>query len=89
MLFEKVTKEHILQDIKDFEEKALPREFGPSSTYDLVFEGKKYPLKAIMAYANYYAEESKIKPYFKGGLGTDCFKAFERNGFIAEKKMKN
>jgi 5-methylcytosine-specific restriction endonuclease McrBC GTP-binding regulatory subunit McrB len=86
MLFEKVKKEHILQGIKDFEEKGLPNGFGASSTYDLVFENKPYPPKAIMAYANYYASGRKIERYFKGGLDTDCFKAFEVNGFKIEKK---
>jgi MoxR-like ATPase len=86
MLFEKVNKEHILKGIKDFEEKGLPREFGPSSTYDVVFQDKKYPPKAIMAYANLHAEGRKIERYFKGGLGTDCFNAFERNEFIIIKK---
>ena len=89
MLFEKVNKEHILQGIKDFEEKGLPKEFGASSTYDLAFKDKKYPPKAIMAYANFHAEGRAIERYFKGGLRTDCFNAFERNGFIIEKKMKN
>lgn len=81
MEFEKVREEHILQGIKDYEEKGLPKEFGPSSTYDLVFEGKNYPPKAIMAFANFHASGRKIEAYFKGGKGTDCFNAFEREGF--------
>lgn len=89
MLFDKVTKKHILQGITDFEEKGFPKEFGPSSTYDVVYEGKKYPPKAIMAYANYHAEGRTIERYFKGGEGTDCFKAFERNGFEIKKKKNN
>lgn len=86
MLFNKVTKEHILQGIKDFNEKGYPEGFGPSSTYDVVYNGKTYPPKAIMAYANYHAEGKEIEKYFKGGLNTDCFKAFERNGFAVIKK---
>lgn len=39
-----------------------------------------------MAYANFHAEGRKIDGYFKGGLGTDCFKALEINDFIIEKK---
>jgi hypothetical protein len=35
-----------------------------------------------MVLANFHAEGRKIEPYFKGGLGTDCFNAFERNCFI-------
>jgi hypothetical protein len=88
MLFEKVNKEHIIQGVKDFEEKGLPNEFGQSSTYDLVFENKKYPPKAIMAYANFHAEGRKIERYFKGGIDTDCFNSFERNGFKVIKKEK-
>ena len=87
MLFEKVKKEHILQAIKDFEEKGFPTGFKASSTYDVVFEGKNYPPKAIMVYANFHAEGRTIEPYFKGGLETDCFKAFERNGFTVIKKQ--
>jgi hypothetical protein len=30
MLFKKVTKEHLLKAIKDFEEKGLPNKFGIS-----------------------------------------------------------
>lgn len=81
MEFEKVTKEHILEAIKDFEERGIPKGFGPSSTYDLVFNGKEYPPKAVMAYANYRAIGKEIAPYFKGGTGTDAFKSFENNGF--------
>ena len=89
MEFEKIRKAHILQGIKDFEEKGFPDGFGPSSTYDVVYKSEKYPPKAIMAYANFHAEERTIEPYFKGGLGTDCFKAFERNEFVIVKKEKN
>ncbi|MFC4267508.1 EVE domain-containing protein [Polaribacter marinivivus] len=88
MLFDNVKEEHILQAFKDYEEKGLPKEFGPSSTYDLVYENKPYPPKAIMAYANYHAEGRKIERYFKGGLGTDCFNAFEKNGFKIVKKVR-
>ncbi|WP_052461069.1 EVE domain-containing protein [Psychroserpens mesophilus] len=86
MLFNKVTKEHIIQGIKDFEEKGYPNGFGPSSTYDVMYEGKAYPPKAIMAYANYHAEGRIIERYFKGGLNTDCFNAFERNGISVIQK---
>lgn len=85
-MFQKVQKEHILQGIKDFEKQGYPNEFGPSSTYDLVVGGKEYPPKAIMAYANFRASGRKIERYFKGGVGTDCFKKFEELGFEVVKK---
>ncbi|WP_282050226.1 AAA family ATPase [Maribacter aquivivus] len=89
MDFEKVKEEHIIKGIKDFNEKGMPNGFGPSSTYDLVFEGKSYPPKAVMAYANFNAVGRKIESYFKGGLGTDCFNAYERNNFsVVPKNQK-
>lgn len=81
MIFKNVTQEHIIQGIKDFEEKGLPNGYGPSSTYDLSYEGKRYPPKAIMAYANYHAEGRTIEPYFRGGEGTDCFKKYDELDF--------
>ena len=49
MEFEKVRKEHILKAIKDYQEKGLPKGFGPSSTYDMYYKDESYPPKAIMA----------------------------------------
>ncbi|ANW96015.1 hypothetical protein AXE80_06845 [Wenyingzhuangia fucanilytica] len=89
MLFNKVNKEHILKGIQDFKEKGIPKGFGASSTYDLIVDDIKYPPKAVMAYANYYAEGREIENYFSGGEGTDCFFAYERNGFIVVKKGMN
>ena len=86
MDFDQVTGDHIIKGIRDYNEKGLPNGFGPSSTYDLVYKGKTYPPKAIMAYANFHAVGRKIERYFKGGIDTDCFKAFERNGFNLVKK---
>ncbi|CAM3358975.1 EVE domain-containing protein [Zobellia roscoffensis] len=89
MLFDQVTKEHILLGIKDYQVKGLPNGFSFSSTYDIVYEGKRYPPKAIMVYANFHAVGRKIERYFKGGLNTDCFKALERNGFDVILKNKD
>jgi len=89
MLFNKVTKEHILQGIADFEEKGFPKKFGPSSTYDVVYEGKKYPPKAVMAYANHHASGRKVEKYFKGGDNTECFQVLRDNGFKVEPKSNS
>ncbi|WP_111709117.1 EVE domain-containing protein [Lutibacter citreus] len=88
MLFDKVKPEHILFGIRDFEEKGLPKGFGPSTSYDLLFKGKKYPPKAVMAYANFYASGRKVERYFKGGDDTECFQVLRDNGFIVEEKTK-
>lgn len=81
MDFELVRREHILQGIKDYEEQGYPPGFGPSSTYDVIFKGKKFPPKAVMAYANNHASGRKIERYFKGGLNTECFKVLREQGF--------
>lgn len=86
MEFKKVRKEHILKAIKDYQEKGLPKGFGPSSTYDIYYKDESYPPKAIMAYANYNVTGEKIKATFKGGIGTDCFNALEREGFVIKSK---
>ncbi|SDM66206.1 AAA family ATPase [Kriegella aquimaris] len=80
-MFEKVNKNHIIKGILDYNERGLPNGFGPSSTYDLIYEGDTFPPKAIMAYANFHAVGRKIERYFAGGVDTDCFKAFKKNGF--------
>ncbi len=86
MLFNKVTKQHILQGIKDFEEKGYPDGFGPSTTYNVVYNSKNYPPPSIMAYAYYHAEGKTVEPNFKVGKGSECFKVYERFGFLIEKK---
>mgnify|MGYP000692876117 CR=1 FL=1 len=79
MLFNKVTKEHILQGIKDFEVKSYPEGFGSSSTYDIIYNDNKYPPPSIMAYAYYHAEGKNVEGNFKVGKGTECFKVLEQN----------
>ena len=86
MKFEKVRKKHILLAIEDYKKKGLPKGFGPSSTYDIVYKEEIYPPKAIMAYANFHAVGKEITAYFKGGQGTDCFNALEREGFKVKLK---
>lgn len=89
-MFEKVKKEDILQGIKDFKGNGLPNGFGPSSTYDLAFDGKTYPPPAIMAYAYFHAEGKHVEPGFRVGQGSECFEVYEKLGFeitIKEKAM--
>lgn len=85
-MFEKVTREHIIQGIKDFEEKEFPVGFKQSSTYDVLYEDKRFPPPSIMAYAYYHAEGKNIEPGFKVGKGSECFVVLERNGFEIVKK---
>lgn len=88
MDFDKVEREHILQGIKDFEEKGIPKGFKNSTTYNVNYKGKVYPPKVIMVYANYHAAGREIEWYFQGGEGTECFNVLEEQGFVIEKKNK-
>ena len=89
MDFEEVKKEHILQAIKDFEEKGYPNGLSDSKYYDVKIKGQLYPPKPIMAYANMHASGKEPGNYFSGGKDTPCFKAFKKHGFdIIEKTLE-
>ncbi|XXK27311.1 HNH endonuclease [Arenicellales bacterium nBUS_45] len=76
-----ITQEHLLQAIEDFKN-GLEHRFGPSSTYDVLHDGKRYPPKAIVGLAAKQILDSPLDPDdFPGGLGTRCFKVLTDNGF--------
>jgi len=89
MEFDKVNKEHILEAIKDFEEKGAPSGLSESQYYDIIINGNLYPPKPIMAYANYHATGKEPSNYFSGGKNTPCFKAFYRLNIEIKKKSSN
>tara|TARA_B110000046_G_C13020741_1_gene411018 strand:- start:1308 stop:4703 length:3396 start_codon:yes stop_codon:yes gene_type:complete len=86
MIFSKVTEEHIDLAVQDFNKKGFPIGFSPSSTYDVIIGGKKYPPKAIMVYARYHTTGQELINDFEGGEGTPCFLTFQKNGFLIQKK---
>ena len=48
MEFSSVKSEHILKAVEDFKLKGFPDGFGPSSTYDVIIEEKKYGISKII-----------------------------------------
>lgn len=87
MDFSKITKQHILEAIKLYEEKGSPSVFGPSTSYDLIHDGKSYPPKVIAAYAANISTGEPIVNDFYGGPKQACFKALEKADFeITSKK---
>lgn len=80
-MFENISRNDIINGIEDFDKKGYPDGFGPSTTYDIFFEGQKYPPPSIMYYAYYNAENKFIDFEFKVGKGSECFVAIERCGF--------
>jgi 5-methylcytosine-specific restriction protein B len=76
-----ITKGHLLQAIKKIDEEGYDHH-GEPMYYDLIHDGKRYPPKLIVSYANLFANgEILDRNSFEGGLGTLCFKLLEENGF--------
>ena len=56
--------------------------FGPSTHYDVICAGKRYPSKAIVGIAARRLSGGILKPSdFIGGIGSKCFRVLSKNGF--------
>lgn len=76
-----ITTQHLEKAINQIDSEGIPPG-GQSSTYDVIYNEKKYPPKLIVSYANYYANgEILDRGTFRGGLETPCFQLLEENGF--------
>ncbi|EJF08898.1 MrcB family domain-containing protein [Pontibacter sp. BAB1700] len=83
-----ITKEHLFKAIEKIDIEGIPLK-AHSSTYDVVFNGKLYPPKLVLSYANIFANNSELdRNNFEGGLNTPCFRILEENGFKIQKKSK-
>lgn len=81
-----ITKRHLTQAAEKIIKEGIP-ENGHSSTYDVYFKGQFLPPKLIVAYANIFANGDELdRNLFEGGIGTDCFKLLEANGFTIMEK---
>jgi 5-methylcytosine-specific restriction protein B len=85
-----IFREHLEKAINKIDEEGIPTDAN-SQYYDVIFNGKIYPPKLIVSYANIFANGEVLdRTKFEGGIGTECFKLLERNGFIIqEKKTQN
>jgi 5-methylcytosine-specific restriction enzyme B len=84
-----ITKQHLLDAIKKIDKEGIPAS-AASMYYDLDYNGKNYPPKLVVSYANLFANGEELdRNSFKGGLDTDCFKLLEKNGFMIDKKVKS
>jgi 5-methylcytosine-specific restriction protein B len=81
-----ITKEHLFKAIEKIDKEGFPVD-ADSQYYDVIHNGKKYPPKVIVSYANIFANGSELdRKLFAGGLDTPCFKLLEINGFEIKKK---
>jgi 5-methylcytosine-specific restriction protein B len=81
-----ITKEHLLKAIIKIDEEGIPQN-AESNTYDVIFDGRRYPPKVIVSYANYFANNVILDRHsFEGGMNTPCFKLLQENGFEIKTK---
>lgn len=84
-----ITREHIIQAIEEIKKVRWPPR-NNSTTYDLCFEGERYPPKIVVMYANKYAngELFDVSKFSGGEETTNRF--FRARGFkIVDKESAN
>lgn len=82
-----ITREHLLKAIEKIDAEGIPMD-GDSQYYDVIYNERRYPPKVIVSYSNLFANNEILdRNKFQGGLGTECFKLLESNGFKIVKKM--
>lgn len=82
-----ITREHVLAAVADYNA-GVQHAFGPSTKYDLVYEGQRLPPKAIVGLAAKHATGHLLTPKdFKGGEESNCFRVLRGLGFTVEPKV--
>jgi len=67
----------------------VSHQFGPSSTYDVLHQGKRYPPKAVIALAVKHRSGTELTPAdFPGGEGTAAFDTLRQLGFEIVRHLK-
>lgn len=76
-----ITEDDVLDAIADFD-RGVKHEFADSTKFDLLYEGRRYPPKAIVGLAARRHVGEPLKPSdFSGGLRSKCFRVLESLGF--------
>lgn len=76
-----ITTLDVLDALRDLE-RGIDHPFGPSTGYDLLFNGKRFPPKAVAGLAARRIVGETLRPEdFTGGRGSKSFRALERAGF--------
>lgn len=81
-----ITREDVMRAISDLDNGHVS-DFGNSTTYDLVHEGRRYAPKEVMGLAARRVIGRTLKPNeFSGGESSKCFKVLRSLGFTIERK---
>lgn len=76
-----ISKELIVEAIRQYDDGA-PHGFGPSTFYDLIYQGRRYPPKAVVGLAAGAVTRQSFGPNdFSGGLDSKCFQILWDAGF--------
>jgi hypothetical protein len=78
---EHVTQEDVIGALRRLTD-GVSHPFGTSTGYDVLYEGRRYPPKAVFGLAAERAAGESLGPYdFQAGPGKECFRTLERLGF--------
>lgn len=88
--FERVTGEHFLQSARQLAAGFKDHPFGPSTDYDLLFDGVRLPPKAVFGVAASAALGFPVKPEnFSAGESMVCFRMLRASGYQIVAKGKD
>src|SRR6267154_1806801 len=88
-VFPKIQKGHLVAAIVDLD-RGRSHRFGRSQRYDVRYNGRAYPPKAVVGLAAAYVRGQPFGPYdFKGGLETRCFAVLARHRFKVVDRITN
>lgn len=93
VMWETVTRRDVLRAIKEYDrlgpEQFFARHgFAPTTTYELVWDKRLYPPKAILSTAYEFATRQRLDSGdFEGGK-TGAVKVLGKLGFTIEKKLR-
>jgi hypothetical protein len=77
-----IKRKHIIKALKRIDKDGLPND-GQSSTYDVIFDDKRYPPKLVVSYANSFVNGQDLdRAKFNGGKDTECFNLLAKEGFV-------
>jgi len=91
--WDRVSRNDVLRAIKEYDRLGSERffsehGFGPTTTYDLIWEKRPYPPKAILGTAYEFASGQRLAPgEFEGGK-SGAVGVLEKLGFDIEHKQK-
>lgn len=82
-----LASEHVLQALDEIDRDGYPPD-AKSSTYDLIYEDRRYPPKYVLSLSvKYSAGEELPRQFFSGGKDSQAFKILKKLGFHIETKV--